>query len=144
MPDSDSALVAAVGNAVHQEDLRLLWVPYYDAEGWDRWWVWFDEAWLQPNYFFDLTLPATRLDSAAADAEGANMGLEIEFDGRVFDNPQFSNRLDPYLSTLSSNPELLGRSIAIYDGEGALVNLSRSTATPFAALYREFWMTLGP
>ncbi|HXQ27856.1 MAG TPA: DUF4855 domain-containing protein [Gemmatimonadales bacterium] len=144
MPDSDSALVTAVGNAVHQENLRLLWIPYYDAEGWDRWWVWFDEAWLQPNYFFDLTVPATRLDSAAAHAVGAEMGLEIEFDGRVFDDPQFGDRLGPYLSTLASNPELRDRSIAIYDGQGALVSLSRSTAAPLEALYRQMWMALVP
>ena len=70
------------------------------------------------------------------------MGLEVEFDGRLFDDPEFTDRLEPYLSTLGSNPELRNRSIAIYDGEGALVSLSRSRTSPFPVLYHDLWTTL--
>jgi hypothetical protein len=55
------------------------------------------------------------------------MGLEIEFDARLGVDPRFGDRLGPYLAALALHPELRAGSIAIYEGGGALVTLSRST-----------------
>ncbi len=127
MPAADAAVVTRVARALHAQRLRLLWIPYYDAAGWERWRErGFDEAWLQPNYFFDRTVPLARLDSAAARAVKHGMGLEIEFDGRLTATPGFGDRLDPYLAVLRRYPQLRARSIALFDGGGALLELSRS------------------
>lgn len=124
-PDGDVPVITAVAARVHALGLRFLWIPYFTSQGWDRWRaLGFDAAWLQPNYFFDRDVAATRLDSAVARAQGAGMGLEIEFDGRMLSDPRFSDRLEPYLAALWLHPELR-QSIAIYDGAGALVALSR-------------------
>jgi len=127
MPTSDAGLVKRVARAVHARGLRLLWIPYYNAQDWKRWReLGFDEAWLQPNYFFDRAVPLARLDSAAAHAVQRGMGLEIEFDGRLTATPGFGDRLDPYLEVLTRYPDLAKRSIALFDGGGALLELSHS------------------
>jgi hypothetical protein len=143
MPETDKELVADVAHAVHDAKLRLLWIPYYDAEGWDRWRTFgFDEAWLQPNYFFDRGVPATRLDSAVARAEKAGMGLEIEFDWRALHDPQFTDRLGPYVAAVTQNPAIRDGSIAIFDGSGTLAALSKAKALPVAVRYRSLWHAL--
>jgi hypothetical protein len=127
MPTSDAGVVRRVAREVHARSLRFLWIPYYDAEGWERWHkLGFDEAWVQPNYFFNRDVPASRLDSAAARAVERGMGLEIEFDWRLLATPGFGDRLDPYLEVLRRYPQLLARSLAVYEGAGVLLRLSGS------------------
>jgi hypothetical protein len=65
------------------------------------------------------------------------MGLEVEFDGRLWANPAFADRLDPYLATLRQHPELGARGVALYEGGGALAHLASSSAAHERALYRE-------
>jgi uncharacterized protein DUF4855 len=128
MPTSDAGVVRRVAREVHARGFRFLWIPYYDAEGWERWHeLGFDEAWLQPNYFFNRDVAPSRVDSAAARAVQRGMGLEIEFDRRLLlATPGFGDRLGPYLEALRRYPQLLARSIAIYEGGGALRALSHS------------------
>jgi hypothetical protein len=64
------------------------------------------------------------------------MGLEIEFDGRLLADTLFADRVDPYLAALVRYPELSRRPIAIYEGGGALLALSRSNRAADAELYR--------
>lgn len=139
LPPTDTVVVAAVARAVHSAGLRLLWIPYYTAQNQDHWrQVGFDEAWLQPNYFFNRDVAATRLDSAANRASRMGMGLEIEFDGRLLSDPRFSDRLDPYVAQLGMHPELRNHSLVIYEGGGALLALARSTDPIARARYQAF------
>jgi hypothetical protein len=133
----EAAVVAAVAASVHRAGLRLLWIPFYQAPGaaaWRR--HGFDEAWLQPNYFFNLTLPPLRIDSAFALARALGMGVELEFDQRLLSDPRYADRLLPYLERLGAAPDLWQRSLAIYEGGGALVRLSKSPDPRQRALYR--------
>lgn len=132
----DTALVPRVAKEVHAKGLRFLWIPSWGAGGAERWKSFgFDEAWLQPNYFFHPDVPSTRLDSALARARAAGMGLELEFDPRLFGSWQFADRLEPYLSALEGAPDLRTQPIAIYEGAGALIRLSRSRDAWHRALY---------
>ncbi len=57
-PPADTLLLHQVARVVHAAGLRFLWIPYYRAMGFDHWRsLGFDEAWLQPNYFFHLDVP---------------------------------------------------------------------------------------
>ena len=135
---TDSGLVHAAANVVHRHGLRFLWVPYYGelAGGWASWrTLGFDEAWLQPNYFFNRNVPSTRLDSAVARVRSAGMGLEIEFDGRLLHDPAYGDRLLPYLSAITADSALQKGSIALYDGGGALGQLASSRNPLYHALY---------
>jgi len=134
----DSGLVHGVAQAVHSHHVRFLWIPYYGelAGGWARWReLGFDEAWLQPNYFFSRGVPATRIDSAVARARSAGMGFEIEFNGRLIDVPPYADRLLPYLVALRGDSALRQGSLALFDGGGALVALAASRDPLYRALY---------
>jgi len=136
MDRRDADVVPRLAQRVHQSGFRLLWIPYFGANGWADWRrSGFDEAWVQPNYFFDLSLPTLRVDSAFARARARDMGVEIEFDGRLIGAPQYSARLFPYLGRLEAAADLRARSLAIYEGGGALLSLSRSRNPWHRAVY---------
>ena len=143
MPDADTALVPRVGAIVRRSGARFLWIPYYTASGASRWRSFgFDEAWLQPNFFFHPDVAALRLDSAVVRARATGMGLEVEFDQRMFGDWRFTDRLEPYLAALEGAADLRTKSIAIYEGAGALIELSRSRDSWHRALYDRFVATL--
>ena len=134
--DHDTAVVGGVAGLVHNLGMRFLWIPYWGAGNATRWReLGFDEAWQQPNYFIHPGVAVSRLDSAVDRAQAAGMGFEVEFDGRLFSNPQFAGRLQPYLTTLEKSPNLRARAITIYEGAGALIRLSRSKDRAHRALY---------
>ena len=136
-PASDIEVITRVAGDVHSAGLRFLWIPYYTAEGWNQWSaLGFDAAWLQPNYFFDPDVPESRLDSAAARALQNGMGLEVEFDGRVWADSMFCDRLQPYLATLATQAQLRARETAVYDGAGALSLLWSGRHPGDRALYQ--------
>lgn len=134
---SDTGLVPKVAADIHSQGSRFYWIPSYGAAGAERWRAWgFDDAWLQPNYFFHPEVPATRLDSAVTRARAAGMGLELELDRRLFDGGwQFADRLLPYLSAFEAAPDLRRHSIMIYEGAGALMQLARSKDAWHRAMY---------
>jgi len=141
----DTLMVNGVAGEVHRRGVRFLWIPAYGNQGVPRWRsMGFDEAWLQPNFFFHPDVAQIRLDSALAIARRLGMGIEVEFDRRMFNSPVFADRLVPYLAALEAAPDLRGRSIAIYEGGGALIQLSRSRDEWHRALYHRFVKVLEP
>ncbi len=132
----DTVMVNGVAGEVHGRGRKFLWIPAYGNQGVPLWRsMGFDEAWLQPNFFFHPEVPQTRFDSALTTASGLGMGIEIEFDRRMFGSAVFADRLLPYLTTLEAAPDVRARSIAIYEGGGALIQLSRSRDEWHRALY---------
>jgi len=132
----DERVVPRIAGGVHTTGFRFLWIPFYTAWGVDdskRWG--FDEAWLQTNYFFEPRIPQVRLDSAVIRARSIGMGLEVEFNGTVYRQPAFYDRLGPYLSALETAPDLRKRSVATYVGAGALIELSKRKNLRDRALY---------
>jgi hypothetical protein len=99
---------------------------------------------LQPNFFFHPDVPVVRFDSAVTRARAAHMGLELEFDRRLFTDTLFRDRLTPYLATLEKAPDLRNRPIAIYEGGGALIQLARSADAHHRSLYRRLVAVLRP
>jgi hypothetical protein len=137
-PVSDVDLIKRVASDVHAAGLRFVWIPFYNATGWKHWKdLGFDAAWLQPNYFFDPSIPLSRLDTTATRAKDNGMGLEVEFDGRIWADPMFCDRLQPYLTTLQQQPALRTREVAVYDGAGGLVHLSFQTTPQDKARYQD-------
>ena len=141
----DTVMVNGVANYVHSRGRRFLWIPAYGNQGVPKWRsMGFDEAWLQPNFFFHPEVPQTRFDSAVAIARGLGMGIEIEFDRRMFGSAVFADRLVPYLTALEAAPDFRARSIAVYEGGGALIQLSRSHDEWHRALYHRLVRVLEP
>jgi hypothetical protein len=66
---------------VHKLGYKLMWIPYYQAEGFEQWRNYgFDLACLQPNYSFMSIIDEDRLDSTAYQAKMHGMCVEIELD----------------------------------------------------------------
>ncbi len=140
---SDTSLTADVARRIHKLGLRFYWIPYYTAGNVDAWArIGFDRAWLQPNFFFKPAVSPLRLDSAVDRARSLGMGLEIEFDGRLFSDPRYFDRLDPYLNVLSRSPDLRRKDLVIYDGAGALIRLATSKDSLSRGLYSRLVTTL--
>ena len=138
-PPRDTLTLQAASRAVHDAGLRFFWIPSYHAEGVPGWRRWgFDEAWFQPNYFFHPEVGAARMDTAYATARAAGMGLEIEMDKRLMGDTLFRPRLEPYLQMVLQHSEVQAGSLAIYEGAGALIALSRSTAPEDRRSYQRF------
>jgi hypothetical protein len=132
----DTATVIAVARAIHRDGLRLLWVPYYFAAGLADWrQLGFDEAWLQPNWFFNRQISPLRVDSAAHRALALGLGVELEFNAKIYSDSDYYDRFGPYLAMLERNPRLRERSVALYEGHGALIHLSRSDLPRDRAIY---------
>jgi len=141
----DTSFIPRLADAIHRAGLRFYWIPYYGASGAERWQgLGFDEAWQQPNYFFHPEVPGTRLDTAIARARKTGMGLELEFNPKLFQGWPFADRLLPYLSALETAPDLRQHSITIYEGAGALIQLARSRDAWHRALYNRLVAALMP
>jgi len=139
----DTAWINKIAVEVHRRDRRFLWIPAYGNQGVPLWHkMGFDDAWLQPNFFFHPEVPQTRFDSALATARTLGMGIELEFDRRMFQATPFTDRLLPYLAALEAAPDMRARSIAIYEGAGALLQLARSRDEWHRALYHRLVQTL--
>jgi len=134
---SDSAVVSATAKQIHSDSLLFYWIPYFKAPGYTLWRTFgFDEAWIQPNYFFHPGVPDRQLRDALAIARANSMGMELEFDLRLFGDSGFANRFDPYLTALEGAPDIHARPIALFEGHGALLRLSASRDSREQGLYR--------
>ncbi|WP_394826386.1 DUF4855 domain-containing protein [Pendulispora albinea] len=83
----DAVSLPSVTRAVHGEGLRMLFIPYYAAPGWDAWrGLGFDVAILQPSYAFRSWIDGgrvtrSRLAAAADFARTKGLGVEVEVRG---------------------------------------------------------------
>lgn len=145
VPPGDTLLVKGVAEGLHRDGLRLFWAPDYRDQGvhtWRR--LGIDQAWMQPNYFVNPQVGIGRIDSALAFVRLKGMGLVVEFDRRMFNEPaRFAGRLDPYLGALDSAPDLLAGSLALYEGGGGLLQLSAARDPATRDLYRRFTRVFG-
>lgn len=98
----DAEAVRLVADVIHERGMRFLWIPYFRAQGYDRWReLGFDVAILQPNYAFleqhQGRIRNDRLIEAAAIAEEHGAGVEIEA-GSVVTDPRAREMFLDYLA----------------------------------------------
>jgi len=83
----DEAWVTATAAAAHRRGLKIAWIPYYRAPGWDRWRGFgLDVAIMQPGYGAASPadggqVDASRLATAAELARAAGLGVQVEARG---------------------------------------------------------------
>lgn len=84
MDAGDEARITDAAAIVHVQGVRLLWIPWFRAPGWDRWKeAGFDVALMQPNYAFwssthNGRVRRNRLAVCAELARRAGLGVEME------------------------------------------------------------------
>jgi hypothetical protein len=117
----DYEVLPAISDAAHARGRELWWIPYWNGytSAWREYGI--DRTWIQPNYYF-TDAPDVRVQDAERLARAEGLGIEIEFEGA---GP--FTRLDPYL-------QVTHRSLAIYEGGGALLRLEQQDPARYAQL----------
>lgn len=90
-----SGIIEGVAEYLHSKGLRFEWIPYWKGEkDWQGndpdYFTWkdygFDQAYLQPNYFFNESVPASRLTDAVKVINKYDLGYEVEFDEKAIES----------------------------------------------------------
>jgi hypothetical protein len=135
----DKKLVQEVAKIIHQKGLKFEWIPYFKADYADWKEYGFDFVEYQPNYawmirkYWGESPDPNQLAVAARRAREKNMGMEMEFDGRVFND---GANLRAYLDYGALNREgYMGNCLTGYYQEVytlAKLGYSSSSITPWA------------
>ena len=124
------------------------WIPYFNADGATNWEEYgFNYAYLQPNYFFNNSVPYSRLTSACKLAKTHGMDMEVEFDGNALaSNAGNGQRLRDYMEVMKNEGIWAGSRLAYYQGSHALRWLKYSSNSEDQTLYHDFceWVTTRP
>jgi len=101
----DERIVRETADYVHRRGVRMHWIPWYAAPGYDRWRaLGLDFVVMQPNFAFlqpkhGLKLPNDdRLSDNANRARAAGLGVEMEMNGRETTQWQSRWNLQQYLN----------------------------------------------
>lgn len=122
----DYGIIPEVKKYLEKKDLKLYWIPYWNAERADQWSsLGFDLAYQQPNYFFSTKTVYQRLDDACSFAKLHGLGMEMEFDNNVT-KPEFRTRYYDYIKSFEANGIWASSRVAYYEGGGAWLKMSES------------------
>lgn len=137
---STAEIFPDLAQAVHARGKEFFWIPSYHVTtpigDWKS--FGFDAAYLQPNFFFTPSVPATRLQHACNFAREHGMGLEIEFDPRMITEPRvYEPRFHAYLDAFTQYGVKDNAAMAWYEGGGALYRLAVSDNSQMRADYDE-------
>jgi hypothetical protein len=123
----DYAIIPEVKKYLKEKDMKLYWIPYWNAERAGQWSsLGFDLAYQQPNYFFNTEIPYQRLDDACRFAGMHGLGMEMEFDNNVA-KPEFRTRYYDYIKSYEANGVWASSKVAYYEGGGAWLKMSKSS-----------------
>jgi hypothetical protein len=115
------------------------WIPYFDAPGYNEWKSYgFNYAYLQPNHFFNTSIPISRLEDACQKALSHDMDMELEFDEEVLAGKGKASRLRDYMAVFKEKSIWKEKRLAYYQGNDALWALRNSTNMEDQELYHDF------
>jgi hypothetical protein len=139
-PTGGAQLLPRVSQAIHGHGWKFFWIPYWNASGAGDWKaLGFDVAYQQPNYFFSLTVPVSRLTDVQNFAKSKGMGMEMEWDSRVIDSPDpYLLKMDDYMNAFESSGFLASGAQAHYEGGGAMIRLSKATQANIRSRYYRY------
>lgn len=141
-------LMPVVAGYLNEMNYSFNWIPYFNADGATNWKSYgFNYAYLQPNYFFNNSVPYSRLSSACKLARTHGMDMEVEFDGNALvSNSPNGQRLRDYMEVMKNEGVWESSRLAYYQGSYALRWLKYSNNTADQALYHDFcgWVTSRP
>ena len=144
-----STIISDVGSYLKGMNYSFNWIPYFEAEGWNKWRDYgFTYAFMQPNYFFDASIPESRLKEACEIVVQNGMGMEIEFDGNALETSErkWGGRLRDYMRYAQDYGVWEKSKLAYYQGAWAVKWLKDSSNSQDQKLYNDFcqWMIERP
>lgn len=129
--------VGKVADYIHQKKFSFYWIPYFNSDGYNEWRsLGFDQAFLQPNHFFNDKIPDSRIDDACNLAKKLGMSVEMEFDENAIEGKGRTNRLRAYIDGFRRNNIFENTDVAYYQGDHAFY-LLRNGNEKDKALYTE-------
>lgn len=115
------------------------WIPYYSADGYNQWKsLGFNYAYFQPNYFFNESVPDSRLEDACRKALACDMHMELEFDDNALSSRGKAYRLKNYMNAFKEYGIWEKKRLAYYQGSSSLLVLKNSGNKADTELYHEF------
>jgi hypothetical protein len=140
IPPEYEPLVQWTARHLHRQGLKLYWIPYYGAQGLDRWRAMgVDAVMLQPGHFFTQERNEQQLATAAQLARAQGAGIEMEFDGRAIDDEDYRRRYWGYLDAGAKYGWMREAVLGYYEGGGAVrmfVQQPERARPLYEALYR--------
>lgn len=124
--EREDDLIQWTSGLIHKQNLKFFWIPYFFGNrnyDWET--LGFDAAVLQPNHFFDGTLPE-RVQDAAQLAKQYGMGVEMEFDSRINTDPEYRQRYMDYLNGGVEYGYMTDAFKAYYQGNHSLLEAALS------------------
>lgn len=110
------------------KNLDFLWIPYFNASGASNWKNWgFDIAYQQPNHFFNVSIPDSRLTDAINFAKQFDMALEFECDENALSQATNSkiSRMKAYIDYFEDNGVWYDTPVAYYTGNHMFLDMVR-------------------
>lgn len=136
-------LIRSTAGMVHDEALRFYWIPYYGSPGVEEWKsLYFDRAFLQPNYYSDKPVTIERILGVLDAVQKYGMDIEIEGDHKMYNDPKFYQL---YYNQLAATHKLgmdKNNVHAYYFGSKAFLPAARSKDEAIRAIYDDTykWM----
>lgn len=132
-------IVKQVADCIHKKGYKFYWIPYFKAEGYEKWAEYgFDEAFLQPNHFFNDWVADSRIDEACQLARRNGLSLEMEFDDRMVQNESWGVRFYAYVNSFEDNNVFRDNNVAYYQGDSAWYSLWASELDASRRRYERF------
>ncbi len=133
------SIIKKIGTYLNDLKYTFNWIPYFKSDGYSEWkTLGFNYAYLQPNYFFNESVPTSRLDEACQLALDYDMDMEMEFDDRVLSTKGWGYRLRNYMEAFKKHGIWSSKRLAYYQGGTTLYNLSKSLNEEDKKLYHDF------
>lgn len=122
-------IINEIADYIRSKGYRLYWIPYFNTDGRDEWKeLGFDQAFLQPNHFFDTSIPDSRIDDACNIAKAQGMSMEMEFDENASENKNNKGvRMKAYIDGFTRNNIWENSDVAYYQGGEGLYILKNGT-----------------
>lgn len=154
-------LIPGIAEYLHSLHEGLYWVPYHMAPGYRKWKeLGFDQAWMQPNYYWDLHAPGRHpFEDTFRAMQEYGLGMEIEFEwsmvsevmrevgagpdgaGRMVftpdDVPALQDRLREYMHRFKAQGFYGKAPLAVYSGSDAMHQLATSKDPADRPVYDE-------
>jgi hypothetical protein len=141
MGKSDQQLVQETGNYIRSKQKRFFWIPWWGSPG-SRIWkeLGFDAVYQQPNYFFPKhEKPETQVLEACDFAKSQDMGLEMEWDGRIFtDTENFAPRFLNYVDSFEQKGVWNRSAVAHYMSGHGMIEFQKSEVPRVIELYNRY------
>lgn len=131
-------LVKDVADYTNEHGRRLYWIPYFNSDGFNEWeQLGFDQAFYQPNYFFDEDRPISQIEKACEDAIKYGMSMEMEFDDRALTKHGWGYRMKDYIRIFDQYEVWDKMEVAYYQGGDAFYKLYHSDNPEDNELYMQ-------